>query len=257
MGIKVLIVDDERPARTMIRALLGGRDEIEIVGECENGQEAIGAIVSRQPDLIFLDVQMPETDGFEVIERLAGSESLPHIVFVTAYDQYAVRAFEKGALDYLLKPFDRERFERALKRAVSQIQSRKQEDFGERLLSLLNERGGAADEYLERLIVKREGRVFFLKTADIFWIQAEGNYVLLHTERQKHYFREPISSLENKLDPRRFRRIGRGAIVNLEAVSELQQWSRGDYLVILKNGVELKLSHRYRENLSRHFGGNL
>ena len=262
MEIKVLIVDDERPARTMIRSLLAGHDRIEIVGECENGLEAVSAIKAKQPDLVFLDVQMPETDGFQVLENLAGDALLPHIVFVTAYDQYAVRAFEKGALDYLLKPFDRERFEQALRRAVSQIQSRKQDDFSERLLTLLNEhRGGGggseASGFLERLIIKANGRVFFLKTADVFWIEAEGNYVVLHTEKQKHYFREPISSLESKLDSRRFRRIGRGTIVNLEAVSELQAWSRGDYLVLLKNGTQLKLSHRYRENLAKHFGGSL
>jgi len=255
MKIKVLIVDDEQPARMMIRRLLDGRAEIEIVGECENGLEAVAAIESKQPNLVFLDVQMPEVDGFAVIESLT-AKPLPHIVFVTAYDQYAVRAFEVNALDYLLKPFDRERFDQALERAVAQIESRKQDDLGERLLSLLDGHGEAANR-LEHLIIKGDGRVFFLKTAEIFWIEAQGNYVLLHTDKQKHFFREPISSLEKKLDPRRFRRIGRGAIVNLEYVRELQTWSRGDYLVVLKNGAELKLSHRYRENLAKYLGGNL
>lgn len=242
----------------MIRRLLEGRAGIEIVGECENGSEAVREIESKKPHLVFLDVQMPEVDGFAVIEKLAG-KSPPHIVFVTAYDRYAVRAFETGALDYLLKPFDRERFDHALKRAVAQIETRRQDDLGERLLSLLSERrrGAASDDFLDRLIIKADGRVIFLKTSEIFWIEAQGNYVVLHADRQKHFFREPISSLENKLDPRRFRRIGRGAIVNLEYVRELQTWSRGDYLVILKNGAELKLSHRYRENLAKHFGGNL
>lgn len=255
MKIKVLIVDDEQPARTMIRRLLDGRAEIEIVGECENGSEAVAAIEAKQPNLVFLDVQMPEVDGFAVIEKLAG-KSLPHIVFVTAYDQYAVRAFETGALDYLLKPFDRERFDQALGRAVAQIEARNQDDLGERLLSLLDGRGDAAN-YLERLIIKANGRVFFLKTAEIFWIEAQGNYVLLHTDKQKHFFRASVSSLENKLDPRRFCRIGRSAIVNLEYIRELQTWSRGDYLVVLKNGAELKLSHRYRENLAKYLGGSL
>ncbi len=255
MKIKVLIVDDEQPARTMIRRLLDNRAEIEIVGECENGLEAVAAVESKKPNLVFLDVQMPEVDGFAVIEKIAG-KPLPHIVFVTAYDQYAVRAFEKGALDYLLKPFDRERFDRALTRAVAQIESRRQDDLGERLLALLDERNEAVSP-LERLFIKGDGRVFFLKTDEIFWIEAQGNYVLLHADKQKHFLREPIGSLENKLDPRRFCRIGRGAIVNLEYVRELQTWSRGDYLVVLKNGEQLKLSHRYRENLAKSLGGNL
>jgi two-component system LytT family response regulator len=253
--IKILIVDDERPARMMIRHLLGGRKEIEIAGECENGREAIAAIEAIKPDLVFLDVQMPEVDGFEVIKSLAGKMP-PQIVFVTAYDQYAVRAFEVHALDYLLKPFDRERFEQALTRAVSQIESEKKGDFERRLFSLLKERESSA-EYLERFIIKANGRVFFLKSDEIMWIEAEANYVALHAEKQTHLFREAISSLETKLDPRRFRRIGRSAIVNLDFVRELQVWSRGDYKVILKNGAELKLSHRYRDNLSKYLGGNL
>lgn len=255
MKIKVLIVDDERPSRLMIRRLLEGRANVEIVGECENGLEAIAAIESKELNLIFLDVQMPEIDGFAVIEKLSG-KPLPHIVFVTAYDQYAVRAFEVNALDYLLKPFDRERFEQALQRAVAEIENRKQDDLSERLLSLLNRRDGASN-YLERLIIKANGRVFFLKTNEICWIEAQGNYVLLHSEREKHFFRETISNLELSLDQRRFCRIGRGAIVNLEYVRELQTWSHGDYKVVLKNGEQLKLSHRFRQNFAKHFGGNL
>lgn len=255
MKIKVLIVDDERPSRLMIRRLLEDRANVEIVGECENGMEAIAAIESKELNLIFLDVQMPEIDGFAVIEKLSG-KPLPHIVFVTAYDQYAVRAFEVNALDYLLKPFDRERFEQALERAVAEIENRKQDDLSERLLSLLNRRDGASS-YLERLIIKANGRVFFLKTNEICWIEAQGNYVLLHSEREKHFFRETISNLELNLDQRRFCRIGRGAIVNLEYVRELQTWSHGDYKVVLKNGEQLKLSHRFRQNFSKHFGGNL
>ncbi len=253
--IKALIVDDEQLARKMIRRLLDGHGEIEIIGECENGREAITAIETAQPDLVFLDIQMPEVDGFAVLESLTGKH-LPHIVFVTAYDQYAIRAFEVHALDYLLKPFDRERFEQALERALAQIESEKDSHLNQRLLSLLGEHTGATN-YLGRMIIKNDGRVFFLKTDEIFWIEAQGNYVLLYTERQKHFFREAISSLESKLDPHQFKRIGRSAIVNLDQVRELQVWSRGDYKVVLRNGAELKLSHRYRENLSKYLGGNL
>ncbi len=255
MKIKVLIVDDERPARSIIRRLLEGRPDVEVVGECENGLEAVAAIESKKPNLVFLDVQMPELDGFAVIESLS-AKALPSIIFVTAYEQHAVRAFEIHALDYLLKPFDSERFEQALGRAIAQIENQQQGDLGGRLLSLLSARDGATN-YLERLIIKSNGRVFFLNTAEIFWIEAQGNYVLLHTEEGKHSFREPISSLESKLEPRRFRRVGRSAIVNLEYVRELQTWSRGDYKIVLKNGAQLKLSHRFRENLTKHLGGNL
>lgn len=250
-----MIVDDEPPARSLVRRLLAPREEIEIVAECENGAEAIAAIRAHAPELVFLDVQMPEVDGFGVIEALA-NERLPHIIFVTAYDQYAVRAFEAQALDYLLKPFDRERLEQSLNRALRQIRNEQTGDATGRILALLTEQRREA-ACADRFVIKEEGRVFFLKADDIEWIEAEGNYVILHTSQQRHLFREAISHLETRLDPRRFQRIGRSAIVNLDCVRELQPWFRGDYKVILRNGTELKLSHRYRDNLNRHFNGSL
>jgi two-component system LytT family response regulator len=253
--IKALIVDDEPPARSLLRRLLDGHADVEIISECENGVEAIAAITSLAPDLVFLDVQMPECDGFAVIEALPAAR-LPHIIFITAYDQYALRAFEVHALDYLLKPFDRERFAAAVERAVRQIRNEQGGNAAERILSLLDERRGAT-EYVERFVIKEEGRVFFLKAEEIEWVEAEGNYVILHAGRRRHLFREAISSLEAKLDPRRFQRIARSAIVNLDAIRELQPWFRGDYKVILHNGAELKLSHRYRDNLNRHLSGSL
>ncbi len=253
--IRALIVDDEPLARSMVRRMLEGHAQVEIAGECENGLEAIAAIDSLAPDLVLLDVQMPEMDGFGVIDAVDAGH-LPHIIFITAYDQYAVRAFEVHALDYLLKPFDRERFDQALDRAVKQIRSEKSGDATERILSLLAEKR-AETPYVERFILKAQGRVVFLKADEVEWIEAEGNYVMLHAGKKKHLFREAISSLEAKLDPRLFRRIGRSTIVNLDCIRELQPWSRGEYMIILHDGTELKLSHRFRDNLNRNLGGTL
>lgn len=253
--IKVVIVDDEPLARTIVRKMLDDYKDFTVVGEGENGPEAIMAIQTRRPDLVFLDVQMPEVDGFAVLKALAPDE-LPLIIFVTAYDQYAVRAFEVYALDYLLKPFDRERFEQALERVRTHILNSQRSQFNERLLDLLTHHEPRAP-HLERLIIKSEGRVFFLKTDEIEWIEAQGNYVALHVKKVRHLFRESISSLEKQLDPARFQRIHRSAIVNLDFVKELYAWFRGDYRVILRDGTELRLSHRYRGNFDRHFGGSL
>jgi len=253
--IKALIVDDEPLARSMTRRMLDGHANIELVGECESGEDAVATIRTLKPDLVFLDVQMPGLDGFAVIEALA-SERLPHVIFITAYDQYAVRAFEVHALDYLLKPFDRERFEQALRRAVRQIETEQSGELNERILALLAERQPPAP-YLERFIIKTAGRVFFLKAGEIEWVEAEGNYVVLHAGGKRHLFREAISNVETRLDPRKFQRIGRSAIVNLDSIRELQPWFRGDYKIILHDGTELKLSHRFRDNLNKYLGGSL
>lgn len=250
--LRVLLVDDEPLGRAMVRGMLQTQADVTIVAECENGYEAIAALQKNEIDLVFLDVQMPEMDGFGVLAAIP-AERLPHVIFVTAYDQYAVRAFEVHALDYLLKPFDSERFQQALERARQQIHDHTNQDLPERLLSLLN----AQTQYLERLIIKDSGRVFFLKTAEIEWIEAEGNYVALHIGKKQYLFREAISRLETQLDPRRFSRIHRSTMVNLDCVRELQPWFRGDYKVILHDGTELKLSHRFRENFVKHFGGSL
>jgi len=252
--IRVLIVDDEPLGRTLVRRMLDAHKEVEIVGEATSGREAVAAIETETPDLVFLDVQMPETDGFAVLETVKGKQ--PAIIFVTAYDEYAVRAFEVNALDYLLKPYDRKRFEQAFERAVRQIQNQKDNHVGEQILSLLSETRTPA-QFIERFIIKASGRIFFLKAEEVVWISAEGNYVLLHTPPKNHIFREAISNLEQKLNPRKFRRINRSAVVNLDFVRELQPWFRGDHKVILQDGTELKLSHRYRQNLNRHFGGSI
>ena len=253
--IKVLIVDDERLARRLVRNMLQNYPDIEIVGECENGDEAIAALRSSTCDLMFLDVQMPETDGFAVLAGLA-PEQMPHVIFVTAYDHYAVQAFKVHALDYLLKPFDQERFEEALERARRQIRDEDDGDLNARLLTLLAQRESQS-RHVERLLVKAEGRVFFLKTDELEWIEAQGNYVSLHAGKRKYLFREAITTLEAQLDPKKFRRISRSTIVNVDSVREFQPRFRGDYWVILRGGAKLKLSHRYRSNLDKDFGGSL
>jgi two-component system LytT family response regulator len=254
--IRALVVDDELLGRQIIREMLEDHAEVELIGECVNGHEAIMAIREHAPDLIFLDVEMPELNGFEVLETIKAehpAERMPLVIFVTAYDQYAVRAFEVHAFDYLLKPFDRERFESALERAKSQTARQKNGDYDQRILALLEELK-AESKYLERLVIKAEGRVFFLDTDDIYWIEAEGNYVRVHNGKKSYLLRETVSSLESQLDPKKFLRIHRSAIVRIDRIQELQPWFHGEYRVILQNGTQLTLSRNYRENLQKALG---
>lgn len=245
--IRAIVVDDEPLACERIRMLLDGQADVEIVAECRNGADAVRAIQQLAPDLVFLDVQMPELDGFEVLERLSPGR-LPVIVFVTAYDQYALKAFEVSALDYLLKPFDRERFTKALERARSEVEHRKDGSANERLLELLSDLRGARRP-LERIIVRSGGRVFFLRADEIDWIEAAGNYVRLHAGSEDHLYRETMAGMEKKLDAKRFARIHRSTIVNLDRIKELQPWFRGDYVVLLRDGRKLTLGRAYRDRL--------
>ena len=250
--IRVLLVDDEPLAREMMREMLEADRDVEIVGECVNGDEAIAAIRELRPDLIFLDVQMPESSGFDVLESLNGDQA-PYVIFVTAYDQYAVRAFEVHALDYLLKPFDRERFETSWRRAKEHIVKEKGGRLDQRILTILEELK-AGSQYLERLVIKSGGRVFFLEAEEIDWIEAEGNYVSVHSGKKSHLLRETISSLEAQLDPKKFRRVHRSAIVQLAKIKELQPWFHGEYRILLHSGAQLMLSRNYRENLQEALG---
>jgi two-component system, LytTR family, response regulator len=250
--IRVLIVDDEPLARGVLREMLESDPEVEIVGECANGKEAVEAIKELGPDLLFLDIQMPEMGGFEVLDALSEGQT-PHLVFVTAYDQYAVRAFEVHALDYILKPFDRERFEASWQRAKSQLQRERNGGVEQKILSLLEDLK-AGTKYLERLVIKSSGRIYFLETNEIDWIQAEGNYVSVHTGKKSHLLRETISSLENQLDPKKFLRIHRSAIVRIDRIKELQPWFHGEYHIILHDGTQLTLSRNYRDRLQEALG---
>jgi len=251
-SIRALVIDDEPLAREMIREMLEGDPEVEIIGECASGREAVEAIRAMAPDLIFLDIQMPELGGFEVLESLK-SDNVPYIIFATAYDQYAVRAFEVHALDYLLKPFDRERFEVAWKRAKTLIREEKVSQRDEHILALLEELK-AGPKYLERLVIKTEGRVFFLDIDEIHCIESEGNYVRVYNGRKTYLLRETISGLESQLDPKKFLRIHRSSIVRIDKIKELQPWFHGEYHVVLENGKQLTLSRNYRANLQEAVG---
>ena len=249
--MRVLIIDDEPRARNFMRKLLVTAPSVEIAGECANGYEAVRAIRTKAPDLIFLDVQMPEIDGFTVLERLR-PEEMPAVVFVTAYDQYALRAFEQHALDYLLKPFDQERFFRTLEHAKLRVAERKSTQHVAIAQLLASEQSRRA--YLNRIIVKRNGRILLLPTHNIEWIEAEDNYVLLHCGRDAYIVRQTLSNIQNRLDPDTFIRIHRSAIVNIEALKELQSGFDGAYELELKNGTRLRLSRGYRERFFEKFG---
>lgn len=251
--ITTIIVDDEPLARRNIRLLLKDDPEIEIAGEAGSGREALSLIRKQSPDLVFLDIQMPEMDGFGVLENLEATQ-LPVIVFVTAFDQYALKAFEFHALDYLLKPFDDARFSKALAKAKLQVEQKELKDLSERLVALLEGREQRPEEqprtrYVTRLLIKSAGRVFFLKTDEIDYIQAEDYYVKLHVGRKGHLLRETMNEMEAKLDPSKFLRIHRSSIVNIERIREMQQHFNGEYIVLLHDGTELKLSRSRREQL--------
>jgi len=253
-AIRTLIVDDEPAAREGIRQLLSDDPDILVAGECADGLEATAAIRATAPDLVFLDVQMPELDGFGVL-REVGVESSPAFVFVTAYDQYALRAFEVHAIDYLLKPFTDERFRESLQRAKQQVRQGELVGLSRKLAALLDSYGaGARPQYLERLVVKSGGKVTLLRVADIEWIDSEGDYVRIHVGKTWHLLRETMKNLETQLDPQRFVRIHRSTIVNLERIKELQPFFRGDYVVVLQSGITLKLSRGYRDHLEARLG---
>lgn len=251
MKIKALIVDDEPIARERVKRMLREETDIEIVGECGNGMEAVAFVGENAPDLVFLDIQMPEMTGFETLRAISG-EKMPAIIFVTAYDQYAIQAFDVHALDYLLKPFNRERFTRAVARARDYLEKSRTGKMDERLASLIADLKGGK-KHLERLVVKSVGRVFFLRTDEVDWIEAAGNYAKLHVGREAHLIRETMNGLEAKLDPDKFLRIHRSTLVNIDRIKELHPLFSGDYTVNLKNGVELTLSRNYRDRLLELF----
>ena len=252
MKIRTLIVDDEPLARERLRKLLQDEPEIEFVGECADGVDAVNTIQKLSPDLVFLDVQMPELDGFGVVAKIDAAR-MPAIVFVTAHDKFALKAFEVHALDYLLKPFDRERFQIALRRAVDHIHRGQPKELGERLDSLMAELKGKSKP-AERLTVKTGGRIFFLKTETIDWIEASDNYVNLHAGNESHLLRETMAALEARLSPDTFLRISRSTIVNVERIQELQPMFHGEYVIILRNGTRLTLSRGYRDKLPQLLG---
>ncbi len=250
--IRTMVVDDEPMARERLLALLGQEKDIEIIGECADGSQAISAIQQQQPDLVFLDVQMPACDGFRVIEDV-GPERMPAVVLVTAYDEYALKAFEVHAIDYLLKPFGRDRFQQSLQHARAHVERRRAGDLGRQLMALVQD-VKPEPQRMDRLVVKSGGRVFFLRTDDLHWVEAAGNYVRLHLTAESHLFRETMNNMEARLDGQRFVRIHRSRIVNADRIKELQPWFNGEYVVVLNNGTRLTLSRGYRERLQDRLG---
>ncbi|HEY9403227.1 MAG TPA: response regulator [Pyrinomonadaceae bacterium] len=251
--ISALIVDDEPIARRGLRQHLKTESDVEVIGECANGREAVAAIEQQMPDLVFLDVQMPLLDGFGVIEAV-GTKKLPAVVFVTAYDEHAIRAFEVNALDYLLKPIDGDRFQKTLARAREQLRGSKTKQIEQKLAALLQSLGehrpeGRQTKYLERVVIKESGCVFFLRADEIDWIRAHGNYVQIHIKGAAHLLRETMDGIESKLDPGKFLRLRRSTIVRIERIKELHHLFNGEYAVILKDGTQLSSSRRYRQNL--------
>lgn len=243
---KVLIVDDERLSRQRLRRLLALEPDCEIVGECENGNAALRALARERPDILFLDVQMPELDGFEVVRAIENSR--PLIIFISAFDEYALKAFEVHAFDYLLKPFDRRRFRESLNRAKSQLTRDRSEPQDDKLRALF-EQFTTSRRTPDRIAVRTNGRVVFVKIDDVDWIEASDNYVCLHCGKDTHVLRETMGQIESRLDPARFLRVHRSAIVNLDRIKELQPWFRGDYRVVLRDGTELTLTKSHREKL--------
>ena len=245
MNIRALIVDDEPLARQRLRDLLADESGIEVVGECGDGSSAVLAIETQTPDLVFLDVQMPELDGFEVIESV-GADRMPATLFVTAHDRHALKAFEVHAIDYLLKPFDRKRFHEALERARIWV-GRSQEAPG-RMASLLQDVQDSRPP-MERILVRSGDHHLLLKTSDIQWIEAEDNYVRLHVEGTSYLVRQTMGRMLERLDPARFKRIHRSSIVNLDCVKELRPWFHGDYMVLLSDGTKLTMPRTYRDQI--------
>jgi two-component system LytT family response regulator len=250
--LRVLVVDDEEPARQRIVDLLKEDPDIGCIQEAGNGKAAVEIIARDPPDLLFLDVQMPELDGLQVIETV-GIAPMPLTVFVTAYDQHAIRAFEANALDYLLKPFSDERLEAALVRAKARHGERSLREFGQSVLRLLSTRPPTGG-YLDRLVVKSAGSTRFVRTADIDCIEAAGVYVNLHVADKELLYRSGLNELSANLDPRRFVRVHRSILVNIDSILELQPISHGEFEIVLKGGHRARVSRTYRVELEKRLG---
>ena len=242
--IRTLIVDDETLAREKVRQLLATQSDTEVVGQAADGRQAVAAIREHQPDLVFLDVRMPGLDAFGVIEEI-GAENFPPVIFVTAYDDYALKAFEVNALDYLLKPVARPRFERALERAREKRQVPEPAGLAQQLSALLAD-VRSSEQFLERLLIRSGDRLVLVRVEDIDWIDGAGNYLKLHSGKNTYLLRHTLSGIENRLDGRKFLRIHRSTIVNVDRIAELQSSFSGDYVVILRDGTRLALSRTYR-----------
>lgn len=254
--MKVLIVDDEPLAREGLRLMLATQPDVLVVGECGNGEEAVTAIGALQPELVFLDINMPLLDGIAVVEQV-GPAHMPLVCFLTAYDEYAVTAFKLNALDYLLKPVTDQRLLESLQRARGELQNRQQLNQQAQLTRLLEQLSvqGKTAAAQERLMIRSAGHVYFLKPADISWVQAEGDYVTIHATGKSHLVRETMKEMEDKLKAHGFQRVHRSSLVNLNAIRELVADHNGDYQVVLRDDTRMKLSRAYREELCEKLMG--
>jgi two-component system, LytTR family, response regulator len=252
--IRAIIVDDEPLAREGVRLHLDGSTDIEVVGEAGSGEEAVALIETMRPDLMFLDVQMPGVDGFGVLEAI-GPALMPVTIFTTAYDEFAVRAFDAHAVDYILKPYDADRFQKALERARGTVRSRRRSRIDDNLGALLDELRSRS-QFIERLVVRSGGRIVMLRISEIDWIEAASNYVKLHAGGRDYLLRETMTALESKLHPNDFVRIHRSTIVRVDRIRELEPLFQGDYIVILEDGTRLTSSRGYRERLQELLQGS-
>jgi two-component system LytT family response regulator len=243
--VRTLVVDDEPIARRRLRTLLADEPDIELIGEAANGTEAVRVIANEKPDLVLLDVQMPGLDGFEVLRAASGIHQ-PFVVFVTAHDEHAIRAFEVQAVDYLLKPVIETRFREAVRRAVSRLRERPRNEIAREIAQLLD-RVSAPPHRTARIPIKRDGRVNFVRVDDIDWVEADGDSIRLHLARETHTIRETMAQIVEKLPTDRFLRIHRSLIVNAERVKEVQPWFKGDYVLIMQDGTKLRSGRTYRE----------
>ncbi len=247
--IRVAIADDEPLARERVRSMLEEHERFSIVADCKDGVETVEALTQNEIDLLFLDVQMPGLDAFQILESL-GTAPVPIVVFVTAFDDYALRAFEVSALDYLLKPFDRERFEKTLSRVEERLAGRQGTEMSAELREFLGSLATTvAPRHVSRFSVKANGEIYFVRAEDVDWIDAEGNYVTLHAAGRRHLVRDTIKSLEARLDPAKFVRVHRSAIINVDRLRKLQPYFHGEYIVTLQDGTTLTSSRTYSDRL--------
>lgn len=248
--IRTLIIDDEPFARESLRIFLLEHPEFKIIDECTNGLEAIESINANRPDLIFLDIQMPELGGFDVLNEI-DPEIMPVIIFATAYDKYALQAFDANAVDYLLKPFSKLRFEEALQKALKFLRGHHHENFEliKKLLTAYDAYRKEEDQYINRILVKEKKKYFFIKLEDIYYFEASSDYVIIHKEKTKHWISESMGNLESKLDPNHFIRIHRSTIINVNYIEDLQPYFNGEFFITLKNGDRLKLSRNYKDRI--------
>lgn len=248
--MRIVIADDEALARKKLRIMLSSEPGVQILAECQDGGETIRALATYNPDVLMLDIQMPDLDGFEVLSRVS-PDAMPIVIFTTAYDRHAVRAFEAHALDYLLKPFDQERLRQAVNRARAEILTGKDRAATCRILNYLSESAGRQSALDRRLVIRAGGRVVFLRVDEIDWVEAAANYVKINAGKESYLLRKGIGEIADRLDPAHFVRIHRSTVVNIRRIKELQPVNSGEYIVVLKSGKELSCSRGYRTGLQQ------